>query len=71
LIARGWGGRPDAEGLDCSHSRTTRLDRLQEGRAAASLTLRREETVAIEGAAASITAQGARYPEDAQRMIDR
>lgn len=50
---------------------TTKLARLQENLAAAGLSLSPEEVREIDDASSSITVQGARYPEAAQRMIDR
>jgi aryl-alcohol dehydrogenase-like predicted oxidoreductase len=50
---------------------TTRADRLEENTRAASIELSREELEEIETASARIKIQGARYPEAAQRMIDR
>ena len=50
---------------------TTKLERLRENLAAASLLLSPEEVREIETASADIHVQGARYPEAAQRLIDR
>ena len=50
---------------------TTKLHRLQENVAAASVELTQADLRDIESAAAQITVQGARYSEGAQRMIDR
>ena len=50
---------------------TTKLHRLQENVAAAAVALTADDLRDIETAAAQITVQGARYPESAQRMIDR
>ena len=50
---------------------TTKLHRLQENVAAASIELSKEDLREIEGAASEITVQGARYSEAAQRMINR
>ncbi|HXO20994.1 MAG TPA: aldo/keto reductase [Thermoanaerobaculia bacterium] len=50
---------------------TTKLHRLQENVAAASLELTLGDLRDIESAASQITVQGARYSEGAQRMIDR
>lgn len=50
---------------------TTKLHRLQENIAAASVELSEGDLREIESAASQITLQGARYPESAQRMIDR
>ena len=50
---------------------TTKLHRLEENAAAASLELTAGDLRDIESAASQITVQGARYSESAQRMIDR
>jgi aryl-alcohol dehydrogenase-like predicted oxidoreductase len=50
---------------------TTKLHRLQENVAAANVALSPSDLQEIETAAAHITIQGARYPESAQRMVDR
>jgi aryl-alcohol dehydrogenase-like predicted oxidoreductase len=50
---------------------TTKLHRLEENVAAASIELRDEDLREIESATSEITAHGARYPEAAQRMINR
>jgi aryl-alcohol dehydrogenase-like predicted oxidoreductase len=50
---------------------TTKLERLEENIAAADVELTSDELLEIDGAASQITAQGARYTESAQRMIDR
>ena len=50
---------------------TTKLHRLQENVAAASVELSAEDLREIESATAAITVQGARYSEGAQRMINR
>jgi aryl-alcohol dehydrogenase-like predicted oxidoreductase len=50
---------------------TTKLQRLEENIAAVDVELTRDDLQEIETAAAQITAQGARYAEAQQRMIDR
>jgi aryl-alcohol dehydrogenase-like predicted oxidoreductase len=50
---------------------TTKLDRLQENIAAASIELSEGDLREIESATSEITVQGARYSEGAQRMINR
>lgn len=50
---------------------TTKVHRLEENVAAASLTLAQQELQEIELAAAQITPRGDRYPEAAQKMINR
>jgi aryl-alcohol dehydrogenase-like predicted oxidoreductase len=50
---------------------TTKLHRLQENVAAASIVLSEEDLREIESATSEITVQGARYSEGAQRMINR
>ncbi len=50
---------------------TTRLARLEENIAAASVALSREEIAQIEAAAARITVQGERYSAEMSRMVDR
>ena len=50
---------------------TTRLQRLQENVAAASIELGEEDLREIEKATSEITVEGARYSEGAQRMINR
>src|SRR5258708_4107045 len=50
---------------------TTKLHRLQENVAAASIELSDRELLEIESATSEITVQGARYSEGAQRMINR
>ena len=50
---------------------TTKPHRLEENLGAAGVELTPDDLREIEGAAAEITVQGARYSESAQRMIDR
>ena len=50
---------------------TTKLHRLQENVAAASVELTEGDLREIESAASEITVQGARYSEGSQRMVDR
>ena len=50
---------------------TTKLHRLRENAAAEAIELSEAELLEIESATAGIRAQGARYSEGAQRMIDR
>ena len=50
---------------------TTKLHRLQENVAAASIELSEGDLREIESATSEITVQGARYSEAAQRMINR
>ena len=50
---------------------TTKLHRLQENVAAASIELSEEDLREIERATSEITVEGARYNEGAQRMINR
>ena len=50
---------------------TTRLARLEENIAAASVALSHEEIAQIEAAAARITVQGERYSAEMSRMVDR
>ena len=50
---------------------TTKLHRLQENVAAASIELTESDLREIESAASQITVQGARYSEGSQRMVDR
>jgi aryl-alcohol dehydrogenase-like predicted oxidoreductase len=50
---------------------TTKLHRLEENMAAADLTLTSEELSEIDDGAAQITAEGHRYSEANERMIDR
>jgi aryl-alcohol dehydrogenase-like predicted oxidoreductase len=50
---------------------TTKLHRLRENVAAASVELTESDLSDIESATAEITVQGARYSEGAQRMVDR
>jgi aryl-alcohol dehydrogenase-like predicted oxidoreductase len=50
---------------------TTKLQRLEENLGAATVALTGEELRAIDAAAASIELQGARYPEDLNRMVGR
>jgi aryl-alcohol dehydrogenase-like predicted oxidoreductase len=50
---------------------TTKLQRLKENIAAASLTLTDADLRDIDSAAAQITVEGARYSEAAQKMINR
>jgi aryl-alcohol dehydrogenase-like predicted oxidoreductase len=50
---------------------TTKLHRLQENVAAASVELTAEDLRDIESAASQITVQGHRYSESSQRMVDR
>ena len=50
---------------------TRRVERLDENLAAAAIELTADDLSEIEGAAAQIQIQGARYPEHLQRLIDR
>ena len=50
---------------------TTKLHRLEENLGAATLELTPDDLAEIDGAAAAITVQGARYPEHLQKMIER
>ncbi len=50
---------------------TTKVHRLQENVAAASIELAEGDLLDIESATSEITVQGARYSEGAQRMVDR
>jgi aryl-alcohol dehydrogenase-like predicted oxidoreductase len=50
---------------------TTKLDRLEENIAAALVELTAEDLREIEGAAAKIEVQGARYPEQIEKMTGR
>ena len=50
---------------------TRKLERLKENIGAASIELTPNDLREIEDAASRITVQGARYPESAQRMVDR
>src|SRR5207302_11429760 len=50
---------------------TTKLHRLKENVAAASVELTADDLREINGAASQITVQGERYPESSQRMVDR
>src|SRR5215831_19443238 len=50
---------------------TTKLHRLEENIGAASVELTREELSEIDGAASRITVQGARYPEELERLVGR
>jgi aryl-alcohol dehydrogenase-like predicted oxidoreductase len=50
---------------------TTKLHRLEENLGAARIALRTDELDEIEQAVSMIDFQGARYPDAAQRLIDR
>ena len=50
---------------------TRKIERLEENLGAVSIELTPSDLREIENAAARITVQGGRYPESAQRMIDR
>ena len=50
---------------------TTKLHRLEENIAAANIELTSDDRHEIDRAASQITPEGARYPESAQRMVDR
>ncbi len=50
---------------------TTKLARLEENIGAASVNLTSDDLREIENAASQITVQGARYPEDLQKMVGR
>jgi aryl-alcohol dehydrogenase-like predicted oxidoreductase len=50
---------------------TRKIERLEENIGAASIDLTESDLRDIEDAAATISVQGARYPESAERMIDR
>jgi aryl-alcohol dehydrogenase-like predicted oxidoreductase len=47
---------------------TTKLHRLEENLGAAELSLTKDDLIEIEGAAAKIAIQGARYPEQLEKM---
>ena len=50
---------------------TTKLARLEENIGAASVELSRDDLRELEGAASKIAVQGARYPEELQKMVGR
>ncbi|GAC1658226.1 MAG: aldo/keto reductase [Gemmatimonadaceae bacterium] len=50
---------------------TRKVERLNENTGAAAVALTREDLREIDDAASGISVQGARYPESAQRMVDR
>ena len=50
---------------------TTKLHRLRENIGALSLELTREDLRELESAASTIAIQGARYPEEMQKLVDR
>jgi len=50
---------------------TTKLQRLEENLGGATIELTHDDLGEIDGAAAAITVQGARYPEHLQKMIER
>jgi len=50
---------------------TKRLDRLKENLGAATITLSSQDLESIDDQISDITVQGARYPDAAQRLIDR
>ncbi len=50
---------------------TTRIHRLEENLGAADLTLADDDRRELDRLARTVTIQGERYPESAQRMIDR
>jgi aryl-alcohol dehydrogenase-like predicted oxidoreductase len=50
---------------------TTKLHRLEENIGAAAVELTAEDLREIEGAASTITVQGARYPEHLNRLVGR
>jgi aryl-alcohol dehydrogenase-like predicted oxidoreductase len=50
---------------------TTKLHRLEENIGAAALELTREDLHQLEGAASKISVQGARYPEELQKLVGR
>ena len=50
---------------------TTKLHRLEENVAAASVELTGEDLRELESATSQITVQGARYPEAMQRLVNR
>ena len=50
---------------------TTKLHRLRENIGAASVQLTPEDLRELEGAASKITVQGARYPEQLQKLVGR
>ena len=50
---------------------TTKLDRLEENIAAAAIELAPEDLRQLETAAAKIAVQGARYPEELQKLVGR
>jgi aryl-alcohol dehydrogenase-like predicted oxidoreductase len=50
---------------------TTKLHRLDENLGAAQVTLTQSDLDEIDGAVSAMNFQGARYPDAAQRLIDR
>ncbi len=50
---------------------TTKLHRLEENLAAADIVLTRDDLAEIDRALAQVTVQGARYPEQMQKLVDR
>jgi aryl-alcohol dehydrogenase-like predicted oxidoreductase len=60
-----------AKTLDCSHSGTTKIHRLEENLGAMDVELTPEDIREIDVVASKISVQGERYPESAQRMINR
>ena len=54
--------------MDRSHPGTTKLSRLEENIGAAAIQLTADDLRGIDNAASMITVEGARYPEELQRM---
>ena len=62
---------PCKEAVDRSHPGTTKLHRLEEKPGAANIELSAEDLREIENAASNIWVEGARYPENLQKMVGR
>ena len=56
---------------DRSHAGTTKLHRLEENLEAANVELSPEDLREIETASSTIKVEGARYPENLQKMVGR
>jgi diketogulonate reductase-like aldo/keto reductase len=54
-----------------SHPGTTRLHRLEENLGAVNIELSAEDLCGIENAVSNIWVEGARYPENLQKMVGR
>jgi diketogulonate reductase-like aldo/keto reductase len=60
-----------SKAVDCSNPGTTKLARVEENIGAATVELTRDDLREIDSAAAKITVQSTRYPEELEKMTYR